>query len=83
MSVDRSPLQVIGQADVQLEIGGKGLATRVVVADSVTTEAILGLDVLKEHCTIIDLNHQRVHLDDKEAPLRLFMQQDKKRNNHD
>ena len=65
---------MIGQADVQLEIGGKGLATRVVVADSMT-EAILGLDVLKEHCTTIDLNHQRVH---KKAPLRLSMQQDKK-----
>ena len=44
MSVHGSPLQVIGQADVQLEISGKGFATRVVVADSLTTEAVLGLE---------------------------------------
>lgn len=58
---------------MQLEIGGKGLTTRVVVADLLTTEAVLGLDVLKEHCAVIDLNHQRVHLDNKETPLRLSM----------
>ena len=44
VSVDGSPLDVFGQAEVELDLGRCVVQMMVVVVSPLTTEAILGLD---------------------------------------
>ena len=54
-------LQVFGSATVAIDIHGEILQVAVVVIDLLTTEAILGLDVLSQHT--VDLLHRTLITD--------------------
>ena len=56
VGAEGSQLRVFGSAVVKLNIEGENLDLSVVVIDPLTSEAILGLDVLTQ-CTV-DLSHQ-------------------------
>ena len=45
VSIDGTSLQVSGQCQVELSVGGKKLTTRVIVADGLLSEGIWGLDM--------------------------------------
>ena len=55
VGVDGSPLQVFGQAEVDLTLVGRQFESKVLVVSPLTTQAILGLDFLQEHRATIDL----------------------------
>ena len=55
VGAEGSRLHVFGSAAVALSIGGESIELSVVVIDPLTSEAILGLDVLNQ-CTV-DLLH--------------------------
>ena len=67
-----TPLTVHGSACVELELEGEVFLSDIVVVSSLTTEAILGLDFLKEQEASIDLASKRLHLKGKgcDLPLR-------------
>ena len=53
VSVQGDPLQLKGSTQIEMSIGGVVFRTEAVVADSLTTDVILGRDFLKEkQCTI-------------------------------
>ena len=54
VGVDRCPLQVKGFVSVQLNFGGHNFITSVIVVKGLTEEAILGLEFLQQHQSIID-----------------------------
>ena len=58
ISVTGSPLNVKGQATIQLQIKGHQFCVPMVVVDGLTEEAILGVDFLKKHHCIIDFENQ-------------------------
>ena len=58
VGAEGSQLHVFGSAVVKLSIGGESFELSVVVIDPLTSEAILGLDVLTQ-CTV-DLSHGRL-----------------------
>lgn len=60
VGVDGSPLQVFGQAEVELTLVGKQFLSKVLVVSPLTTEAILGLDFLQEHRATIDLGNRKL-----------------------
>ena len=74
VSVDGSPLDILGQTEVMLQIGSKKLSTKVVVVSELTTEAILGIDVLNQYKATIDLSSKKLLLGetkDEQVPLEL------------
>ena len=71
VSVDRSPLDVMGQTKVALHLGKDVFQTMVVVVSPLTTEAILGLDFLKNNRATIDLGAAQLRLGDVNRPLKL------------
>ncbi len=62
VGVDGSPLTVHGQAKVDLWLYGHRYPTRVVVVSPLTTEAILGLDFLRERKASIDLGRAELRI---------------------
>ena len=53
IGVQGIPLQLHGRAQVSIKLGDEVFVTRVIVADCLTTDVILGRDFLREHqCTI-------------------------------
>lgn len=62
VSAGGTPLTVRGCASVQLELGGEEFMVEIVVVSPLTSEAILGLDFLREHEASIDLASRRLHL---------------------
>ena len=58
IGAEGSQLHVFGSAEVRLNIEGESFELSVVVFDPLTSEAILGLDVLTQ-CTV-DLSHRRL-----------------------
>ena len=62
VSVDGTPLQVYGQATVDLAINGKVYQAGVVVVSPLTTEAILGLDFMRQYNVSIDLGNAELDI---------------------
>ena len=62
LSVDGSPLHIRGQTTAELEFEGKQFTTRVVIAASLSTEAIIGLDFLEHIQATIDLVNEKIIL---------------------
>ena len=69
--VDGSPLHVLGQVAVELQFGKKHFPTDVVVAETLSAEAILGLDFLVQMHAVIDLAKQKIVLPDDGGELSL------------
>jgi hypothetical protein len=71
--VDGSPLQVFGQAKVDLNIRGKAFPADVLVVSPLTAEAILGLDFLQQQTVTIDLGGKELLIGpDREVHVPLF-----------
>lgn len=62
VGVAGTPLQVNGTTELQVNFGGGRYLMNVIMADSLRTEAILGLDFLDTHQGIIDVSHQNLSL---------------------
>ena len=60
VSVDGSPLQVHGRAMVEFKLAGEIFQLEVTVVSPLTSEAILGLDFLRQHRVTIDLGNQQM-----------------------
>ena len=60
MGVDGSPLDVHGQVHVTVVAQGNTLETQALVVSLLTTEGILGLDVLKKHQATIDVRNRQL-----------------------
>ena len=53
MGVEGTPLSVRGEANAEVLLGGETFRVSVIVVDQLSSDAILGLDFLKDHqCTI-------------------------------
>jgi len=61
LGVDGIPLQLRGSASVKISIGNSTISHNFVIADKITTKAILGMDFLEGNKCVLDLykgNHQ-------------------------
>ena len=67
VSADGSPLTIHGSAQVLIDLGGGNRETEVVVVSPLTTEAIIGLDFLKDHKAQIDLPNKKLYLRGSQA----------------
>jgi predicted aspartyl protease len=61
VSAGGTPLTIHGCTNVELEMGNEKFTAQVVVVSPLTSEAILGLDFLKEHEALIDLKSRNLH----------------------
>ena len=66
VGADGSPPRTYGSASVNLELNGNSLPADVVVVDSLTSEGILGLDVLTKRKATIDLEAEQLYLREQE-----------------
>ena len=71
VGADGSPLTVHGRARVNLEVDGETMAIDAAIVSPLTSEAILGLDFLKEHRALIDIPQKQLYLRDKQHTLPL------------
>ena len=71
VGVDGSPLQVYGQARVDIELEGEKLSGDVVVVSPLTSEAILGLDFLRRHDAVIKVKEKQLTLGGNDCVLPL------------
>ena len=71
LGVDKSPLQIHGRTEAELDLGGHLFTTDVVIAGSLSTEAILGLDFLETIGATIDLVNNKIILADQGGSLML------------
>ena len=71
VSADGSPLTVHGRARVNLQVEGQAMAIDAAIVSPLTTEAILGLDFLREHKALIDIPQKQLYLGDKQCTLPL------------
>ena len=62
VGVDGSPLKIQGSAQITFQFGGVDFVTTVIVGDSLTTEAILGLDFLQEHRCTVDIGSKQLRV---------------------
>ena len=62
VGVDGSPLKIHGCATVDLRLKGHSLFTDITVVSSLTAEANVGLEFLREQQAHIDLPKQQIHL---------------------
>ena len=58
IGAEGSQLHIFGSAEVRLNIEGESFEMSVVVIDPLTSEAILGLDVLTQYT--VDLSHRQL-----------------------
>ena len=58
VGVDGTPLWVLGQGWVDLDIGGKIYLLEIIVVSSLTSPAILGLDFLQEYAASVDFRQK-------------------------
>ena len=63
VSVDGTPLQICGSAVVPVQLADRTYDINIVVAEGLTTEAILGLDFLEAHLCILDLGRRTLSFD--------------------
>jgi len=71
VSADGSPLTVHGRARVNLQVEGEIMAIDAAIVSPLTTEAILGLDFLREHKALIDIPQKQLYLGDRQCTLPL------------
>ena len=71
VSAGGTTLTARGCASVELELGGEKFMVEIVVVSSLTSEAILGLDSLREQEASIDLASRRLHLKGKRCNIPL------------
>lgn len=55
VSVDGSPLKIYGHTSVAISMGGTAYSVDTVVVSPLTSEAILGVDFLRVHDAIVDV----------------------------
>ena len=55
VSVDGSPVSVLGSCQVRISIGGSTFCNTAVVVDTLTSEEILGVDILQGNKCLVDL----------------------------
>ena len=60
VSVDGTPIYVLGSAKFEISLAGKNFSHKMVVAKSLTTSAILGRDFLQRNGAVIDLEKQQL-----------------------
>ena len=63
VSVDGTPLKICGSAVVLVQLADRTFDINIVVAEGLTTEAILGLDFLEAHLCILDLSRHTLSFD--------------------
>ena len=64
---DRTPLKVLGEAEFQIELGGKLVEHTVIVAQFVT-DGLLGMNFMRDHGLIIDLANDTVSCEGETMP---------------
>ena len=62
MSVDGTALQVFGSMKAELMLGSREFQSEIIVVSPLTTQAILGVDFLKEYETHIDFSSGQLKL---------------------
>ena len=70
VSVDGNPLQVYGQASMDIILDGTKYQSQTVVVSPLTTSAILGLDFMKTHDVSINLGRAEMRIGQK-RPIRI------------
>ena len=76
VGVQGSPLQIHGSTDTLIDFGEHSFKHQIIVADSLTTEAILGLDFLEAQKCMIDTGQSRLIF--KELGISLPIQRQQK-----
>ena len=69
VGVAGTPLQVHGTIELQVDLGDQRYPVNVIVTESLKTEAILGLDFLDIHQSIIDVSRQNLSLTGHGRPI--------------
>ena len=70
VSVDGTPLQVYRHASMDLLLNGNKYEVGIVVVSPLTTEAILGLDLMRKHKVTIDLGKAEINIG-REDPITI------------
>ena len=63
VGVQGSPLQIHGVASVEIELAKEKFSSRVIVVDSLTSEAILGKDFLKDNRCVVNVGRNTLHFE--------------------
>ena len=71
VGVQASPLSVCGVVQVAINLAGEKFETEMVVVDSLTNEAILGKDFLKDNTCIIDVSRETLLFENRGITLSL------------
>ena len=69
VGVQGSPLQIHGVASVEVELAKEKFSSRVIIVDSLTSEAILGKDFLKANKCVIDVGRNTLHFETRGVTL--------------
>lgn len=71
VGVDGVPLPVHGCSQIHLCLGGRDFTVRVIVADSLTSGAILGLDFLQENDCTINIAERKLYISNNRVSVSL------------
>ncbi len=71
VGVEGTALQVYGTAEVPVEFAGETFQVRTIVADALTTEAILGLDFMEAHGCTLDTREKQLQFADRRVVANL------------
>ena len=71
VGVQGSPLQIHGTAQLQVNLSKEKFNAQILVADSLTTDVILGLDFLNQYKCVIDTGKQLIHFADRGVTMSL------------
>ena len=71
VGVEGTPIQIHGTTQVPLRLRGQVLPTQMVVADSLRTSAILGLDFLEENQCVIDTGSKTLQFRGRDLSVKL------------
>ena len=71
VGVQGSPLQIHGAASVEVELAKEKFTSRIIVVDSLTSEAILGKDFLRANKCVIDVGRDTLHFETRGVTLSL------------
>ena len=70
VGVEGSSIEVLGVATCIISLAGITVKGDFLVARTLSTEAILGLDFLEEHGCVINTQHRALHIQGKAIPLK-------------
>ena len=71
VGADGKPLQARGCKQLTVTIAGQKFESQVIIADSLTAEGLLGLNVLQTHHFMIDLSKEVLVISKRQLSLRL------------